>query len=274
MRFPFKIMGMDSFFVGGRFASEANGKWSVSPATPKADDKAPVFELSGLAEQNIIASYSGLKPKFKMAGFFNNLAQTNSVGGTASASAAVVYNEVNTNTMAAIQNNSDITANGDVDVNAVNSVIGYNGAGLIDILIKKLNYKLPGQQDWEYEPTVEGCKAGIGANFVFDNYTNHATAVIDNSTVRAEDGNINVDSATEQSYMNIIITGGKSEKIGVDGSIHVQKISGDTIAKISNIKDNHTVVADNIEVNAGKTTIRTTGGSIKRDDKTDEIKWK
>lgn len=274
MRFPFKIMGMDSFFVGGRFASEANGKWSVSPATPKADDKAPVFELSGLAEQNIIASYSGLKPKFKMAGFFNNLAQTNSVGGTASASAAVVYNEVNTNTMAAIQNNSDITANGDVDVNAVNSVIGYNGAGLIDILIKKLNYKLPGQQDWEYEPTVEGGKAGIGANFVFDNYTNHATAVIDNSTIRAEDGNINVDSATEQSYMNIIITGGKSEKIGVDGSIHVQEISGDTIAKISNIKDNHTVVADNIEVNAGKATIRTTGGSIKRDDKTDEIKWK
>ena len=274
MRFPFKIMGMDSFFVGGRFASEANGKWSVSPATPKADDKAPVFELSGLAEQNIIASYSGLKPKFKMAGFFNNLAQTNSVGGTASASAAVVYNEVNTNTMAAIQNNSDITANGDVDVNAVNSVIGYNGAGLVDILIKKLNYKLPGQQDWEYEPTVEGGKAGIGANFVFDNYTNHATAVIDNSTVRAEDGNINVDSATEQSYMNIIITGGKSEKIGVDGSIHVQEIRGDTIAKISNIKDNHTVVADNIEVNAGKATIRTTGGSIKRDDKTDEIKWK
>ncbi len=274
MRFPFKIMGMDSFFVGGRFASEANGKWSVSPATPKADDTAPVFELSGLAEQNIMASYSGLKPKFKMAGFFNNLAQTNSVGGTASASAAVVYNEVNTNTMAAIQNNSDITANGDVDVNAVNSVIGYNGAGLVDILIKKLNYKLPGQQDWEYEPTVEGGKAGIGANFVFDNYTNHATAMIDNSTVKAEDGNINVDSATEQSYMNIIITGGKSEKIGVDGSIHIQKISGDTIAKISNIKDNHTVVADNIEVNAGKATIRTTGGNLKRDDKTDEIKWK
>ena len=274
MRFPFKIMGMDSFFVGGRFASEANGKWSVSPATPKADDKAPVFELSGLAEQNIIASYSGLKPKFKMAGFFNNLAQTNSVGGTASASAAVVYNEVNTNTIAAIQNNSDITVDGDVVVNAVNSVIGYNGAGLIDILIKKLNYKLPGQQDWEYEPTVEGGKAGIGANFVFDNYTNHATAKIDNSTVKAEDGNINVDSATEQSYMNIIITGGKSEKIGVDGSIHIQKISGDTIAKISNIKDNHTVVADNIEVNAGKATIRTTGGNLKRDDKTDEIKWK
>ena len=275
MRFPFKIMGMDSFFVGGRFASEANGKWSVSPATPKADDKAPVFELSGLAEQNIMASYSGLKPKFKMAGFFNNLVQTNSVGGTASASAAVVYNEVNTNTTAAIQNNSDVTANdGDVVVNAVNSVIGYNGAGLVDIIIKKLNYKLPGQQDWEYEPTVEGGKAGIGANFVFDNYTNHATAVIDNSTVKAEDGNINVDSATEQSYMNIIITGGKSEKIGVDGSIHVQEISGDTIAKISNIKDNHTIIANNIEVNAGKATIRTTGGNIKRDDKTDEIKWK
>ncbi|MBR1840657.1 MAG: hypothetical protein IJ778_00830 [Alphaproteobacteria bacterium] len=274
LRFPFKIMGMDSFFVGGRFASEANGKWDTSPALPKTDDTAPVFELSGIAEQNLLTSYSALKPKFKMAGFFNNMAQTNSSAGKLSGSVSVVYNEVNTNTLAAIQNASEITADGDVDVNAVNSVIGYNGAGLVDILVKTINYKLPGQQDWVYEPTVDGGTAGIGANFVWDEYTNNATALIDNSTVKAEDGNINVDSATEQSYMNIILTGGKSESLGVDGSIHVQNISGDTIAKISNITDDNTVIAKNIDVNAGKATIRTTGGIIKRDDNTNEIVWK
>ena len=275
MKFPFKIMGMDSFMVGGKFASEANGKWDVSPTTPKTDDDAPVFEFSGLAEQNIIANYNNLKPKFRLSGFFNNLAQTNSVGGTASASAAVVYNEVNTDTLAAIQNGSNVTAYGDdVVVNAVDSVIGYNGAGLVDILIKTINYKLPGQQDWEYEPTVDGGKVGIGANFIFDNYTNNATAIIDNSTVIAEDGSIKVNSATEQSYMNIILTGGKSEGLGVDGSVHIQKINGDTIARISNLTGDNTIVAEDIGVYAGKATIRTTGGKIARDDDTNEIKWK
>ena len=274
MKFPFKICGMDSFFVGGRFASEANGKWDISPALPKTDDEAPIFELSGLAEQNILSNYSALKPKFRMGGFFNNLVQTNSVGGSLSGSVSVVYNEVNTNTLAAIQNNSDVTADSNVVVNSVNSVIGYNGAGLVDIVVKTINYKLPGQQDWVYEPTVDGGTAGVGANFVWDEYTNNAAALIDNSTVKAENGNINVDSATEQSYMNIILTGGKSESISVDGSVHVQNISGDTVSKISNIKGNNVVIADNIEVNAGKATIRTTGGTLKRDNKTNEIKWK
>ena len=279
LNLPFKIAGVEKLQFGGKFASEANGKWDVSAVypNPEKEEGESNFEVTGIAEQNIRDSYSGLKPKVRLSGFFNNMAQTNSVGSNASVSAAVVYNEVNNNTIASIINGSDITINepeGALTVNAVNTVMGYNGLGLFDFLIKKINYKIPGQEDWEYEPTVDGGKFGLGANFAWDSYTNNATALIDNSNVIAEKGVINVDSANEQSYFNIVMTGGKSEALGIDGSIHVQNLKGDTIAKISNVTGDNTVKAKNISVNAGKAHIKTTAGKVERDDDTNQAKWK
>ena len=291
MKFPFKIKGLDGLYVGGKFASEANGKWDTSLEYPQADSEAPFFEMTGLAEQNIRSSYNSLKPKFRLSGFFNNLAQTNSIGSNASASGAVVINLVNTNTTASIQNGSNITLNseenenvgnnqtssassGTVAVNAVNSVIGYNGLGLFDILINKINYKIPGQPDWEYEPTVDGGKFGLGANFAWDAYTNNATAKIDNSSVEAGNGSIVVDSATEQSYLNVVMTGAKSEAAGIDGSIHVQKIKGDTLAQISNVTGDNSINAKDILIDAGSAHIKTTGGKVQRDDDTNQAMWK
>ncbi len=283
MKFPFKIKGFDGLYIGGQFASEANGKWDAGWEHPKVDSDAPAFEITGLAEQNIKDTYSDLKPKFRLSGFFNNLVQSNSIGKNASASASAVYNEVNNNTTASIENDSSITINpaennapeGALTVNSVNSVIGYNGLGLFDILIKTINYKIVGQNDWEYEPTVDGGKFGLGANFAWDNYTNNAIAKIENSSVDAEKGSINIASANEQSYFNVVMTGAKSEALGVDGSIHIQKIKGETTAQIIDVKGNDkSIKAKNISVDAGKAHIKTTAGKIERDDDTNQVKWK
>ena len=276
LNFPFKILGVDKIQFGGSFASEANGKWDISPVYPTADDDAPFFEVTGIAEQNVRESYEELKPKVRLSGFFNNMAQSNSIGKNAAVSGSVVYNEVVNNTLAQIVDNSNITINetGNLTVNAVNSVMGYNGLGLFDFLIKKINYKIPGQKDWEYEPTVSGGKFGLGINLAWDNYTNNATAKIDNSSVNATNGNVNVDSASEQSYLNVIMTGARSEAFGIDGSIHVQNISGDTTSQISNITENHKISAKNVSVNSGKAHIKTTAGKVERDEITHLAEWK
>ena len=284
LNLPFKICGVEKIQFGGAFASEANGKWSVSPVYPKPEigEDESNFELTGIAEQNIRDTYSGLKPKFRVGGFFNNYAHSEAKGGNTAVSGTVIYNEVVNNTTAEIVDGSNITINpaendntqNSLTVNAVNSVIGYNAAGMVEFLVNKINYKIPGQADEEYVPNIEAGAFGLGANLLWDNYTNNATAKIDNSSVDAQKGAINVDSATEQSYMSITMTGAKSEKFGIDGSINIQKLKGDTLAAISNITGDNSVTAKDISINAGKAHVKTTGGKVKRDDDTNQIKWK
>ena len=278
LKLPFKIFGLESIQFGAKFASEANGKWDVSEVCPTVgtEEGKPEFELTGIVEQNVTSSYGGLKPKVRFSGLFNNIAQSNTVGSNAAVSGSIVYNEVVNNTTAVVQNGSNIKINNDgkLVVNAVNSVMGYNGLGLFDFLIKKINYKIPGQSDWEYEPSVDGGKFGLGVNLAWDNYTNNATAKIDNSSIKANNGSINISSASEQSYLNVVMTGGKSEAFGLDGSIHVQNIKGDTTAQISNISGEDKIKAKDISVNAGKANIKTTAGKINRDSETNMAKWK
>lgn len=279
---PFSIMGVDKIQIGAKFAAEANGKMDVSAVYPQASGDADSdFEITGLAEQNISSSYGGVKPKFRMSGFFNNMAKSSSGGSTADVSGSVIYNEVINNTTADITNNSMITLSdqGNLTVNAVNSVMGFNGAGLVDILIKQINYKIPGQQDWKYEPTYDAGTFGVGANFLWNDYTNNATAKIENSTVKPKENkqinSVNVNAATEQAYFTLTLTGGKSEKIGIDGSIQNQKLKGTTLAQIINDeKDSKKITAKSVNVNAGKAKVKTTGGTIKRDEETNLAKLK
>lgn len=269
LKLPFSIAGIDKIEIGARVAGEANGDWDINAVYPQSSGDADFdFEITGLAEQNIRETYEDLKPKARMLGFFNNLAQSNSSASKADVSGSVIYNEVGNNTTADITGNSLIVLSdgGNLDVNAVNSVMGFNGAGLVDIIIKQINYKIPGQKDWKYEPTADGGKFGIGVNFLWNDYTNNATAKIENSTVNVSNGNVNVNSATEQEYFTLTLTGGKSNAVGIDGSIQSQKLKGTTLAQIVNdTKGEKNITAKNINVSAGKAKVKTTGGKIERD---------
>ena len=284
IKLPFKICGEENLQFGTKFSSEANGKWDLSfvRPNPTLEGNEPKFEVTGLAEQSITSTYSGLKPKLRFGGLFNNFAHSESKGDTVGVSGAVVYNDVVNNTTAEITDGSTITiksakeddAQGNLVVNAVNSVIGYNAAGMVEFLIGLINNQIPGQPDDGYVPNAEAGTFGLGTNFLWNNYTNNATAKIDNSSVSAEKGDVNVNSATEQSYITLIMTGGKSSAVGIDGSISVQKIKGDTLAVISNVDGENSISANNISINAGKAQIRTTGGKVERYDESNLAKWK
>ena len=286
LNLPFKVAGYEKIQFGGQFASEANGKWDLSFVypKPKKEEGESDFEITGLVEQNIEDTYDSLKPKFRLQGFFNNYAftQLKNNSSNAAISGSAIYNAVTNNTTAEITNGSDITikpaengnSEGNLVVDAVNSVLGYNAAGMIDFLIKQINYKIPGQADKKYEPQVAAGTFGLGANVIWDNYTNNATAKIDNSKVNAEKGSVDVNSVNEQSYITITMTGGKSDKFGIDGSVNVQKLNGTTLAEVSNIQDDNSINAKNVEIYAGKANIKTTGGSLNRDEDSHLIKWK
>ena len=267
VKFPFKIFGVDKLQFGGNFASEANGKWDVSKVYPLQDASfSSGVDFTGVADQNITTSVTdAILPKFRLTGFFNNFAQTTSKAEGVDVSASVIYNEVINNTLANIKNNSEIDLDGNLNVNAVNSVIGYNAAGMIDILINQLNYKIPGQPDFKYKPQMDSGTFGVGANVIWDIYDNNASAVVENSKITSTDGNVNVTSANEQAYITAIATGGRSQTIGIDGSINVQKLKGNTYSKILN---NSEVTANSINVNAGKAKVETTGGKINLDEVT------
>ena len=286
LKLPFKVAGVEKIQLGGQFASEANGKWDLSFVypKPKQEEGESDFEITGLVEQNIEDTYADLKPKFRLQGFFNNYAftQLKANSSNAAISGSAIYNAVTNNTTADITNGSDITIKpaengnpeGKLVVDAVNSVLGYNAAGMIDFLIKQINYKIPGQPDKKYEPQVDAGTFGLGANVIWDKYTNNATAKIDNSKVNAEKGSVDVNAVNEQSYITITMTGGKSEKFGIDGSVNVQKLNGTTLAQVSNIQGDNSINAKNVEIYAGKANIKTTGGSLKRDDDSHLIEWK
>ena len=281
MKFPFKIKGVDGAYAGFGFDHEANQKWEWDFVHPKVDSEAPAFDMADMTEQPIGETYGNLKPKIRWKGFFNNFAQTNGIGQKVAVDGSFIYNGVENNTTASITGNSDITLNavekdgkfegGNLTVNAVNSVIGYNALGMIDILIRQINYRIPGQINWQYEPQVEAGKFGLGVNFLWDTYTNNAVAKIDNSKVEAAHGKVRVSAANEQEYVTAAVTGGKSEFIGLEGSTNVQKRYGETTAQILNSEK---INAGNVEVNAGKATIRTAGNKPKTDENTQEAKLK
>ena len=271
---PVEIFGVKDISVGVTMEGDPANNWdfdSIYPGKSAGTGKTAV-SWEGVADQNITDTYGDLKPKFKLGGFFNNFAQASANGNTGALSATVVVNNVTNNTTASITDRSKVTVNnGNAILNAVNSVMGYNAVGIVDYLVTKINYYIPGQQDWGYEPNVSGSNAGIGGSVLIDTYTNNATAKIDNSTVNVKDGDLTLASASEQSYLSALATGGTSEKFVLDGSVHVQNLKGTTAAEITNAAS---VEADNISLSAGKARIKPTSSNIQQDEETSELKTK
>ncbi|MCR5266239.1 MAG: leukotoxin LktA family filamentous adhesin, partial [Cyanobacteria bacterium RUI128] len=274
LKLPIAIYGVQDISFGVSMEGDPSGNWDFSGIYPwnSASKDKPAVSWEGFADQNISDTYGALKPKLKLGGFFNNFAQGSGNGNTAALSASVVVNSVENNTTASITGGSNVTVkNGDAVLNAVTSVMGYNAVGIVDYLVTKINYLIPGQQDWKYEPNVNGATAGVGGSVLVDSYTNNATAKIEGSTVDVQAGDLKVRSASEASYLSALATGGTSETFVLDGSVHVQNLHGTTSAEILNstIKN-----ANNITVDAGNARISPTSSKVEQDNETSELKTK
>ena len=186
-----------------------------------------------------------LMPKAGVFGFYNNFAVGSSAGEKASASGAVIYSELKNNANLNITN-SALTANtGDISVNSIVSASAHDAAdffnydGLIDE-IKALS---------DFNKYNQESGSGLGAAVIVQNFTNNANLTVDNAQITAEEGNVDLNAAAEQSYLTILTPGGKAESIGVDGAVNVQEIFGTTAV---NVKNGTQINAQNISIDAGK----------------------
>ena len=207
--------------------------------------------------------------KIDMRGLFNNLVKAEATSDGFGIAGSVLVNSIVNNTNAFIENSKVSAADGNVNINAANSVINYNGAGKVDFLIDAVNdliehIKAKSDRTPQEEEVIG--KFGIGGSVLVDKYTNNANAYIKSSDVSAanktpttenaaQKGNINVNAASEEGYINLAVTGGKANWLALQGSVNVQRIDGKTNAYIADIADTQKVEADNINVIAGKASI-------------------
>ena len=177
---------------------------------------------------------------------FNNQVAASGKGETAGVSGSVVYNTIANNTTAKIGETAKVTADGgDVLVNAVNSAVNFNGVGELTAVLKG---------------SASGDKAGLGGSVLINDFTNNAVASIGKgSTVKAQNGNIEVRSANEANYLNVISTGANSGTFALSGSVLVNGISGNTTASVG---ENANVSAKKVNVKAGEAKFRPVADKI------------
>ena len=199
-----------------------------------------------------------LMPQGGVFGFYNNYAVSAGGGEKASISGAVVSNEVQNNSDINITN-STMTAgygennSGNLIMNSVVSSSIHDAVDFFDRddliaeikgLVKKTTNK------WN----VDGATA-VGGSVLVQNIENNARITVDNSALTADGGKLELNTAAEQSYLNLITPGGKVKTFGVVGAVTVQDVSGTTS---STVKNNSVLKAGNISIESGKANVQFT----------------
>ena len=193
--------------------------------------------------------------ELSMDGLFNNFVKAQGSAETAAIAGSILVNTLKNDTVAEVINGAVINVTGDegnVNINAANSIVNYNAAGKVDFLIEEIN-KLISEKIGGNDPDKdEASKFGLGGSVLVSNLESNATAKIDNAKVKVDSGDINVNAGQEEAYVNALVTGGKAATFVIEGSVNVQNVGGKTAAYIINSDD---ISADSVNVNAGKGTI-------------------
>ncbi len=212
------------------------------------------YDLKGVsfAINNTQASTLGLK------GFFNNWAETEAkAANQIGISASVVVSDVINNTNARVGSYADLISKNTI-VNAANSVTQFNAAGQVAKL-------------WSALSSSAG--SGIGGTVIVESTENNAQAEIgDNASVNSKDGNVDVKSANQQSYLTLAITGSKAvngDSFSANGTTTVQEVKGKTESSIGS----STIDAQNLKVIAGEAEISKVPTSIDQLKKNHKFKF-
>ena len=189
-----------------------------------------------------------LKPVFQLKGFFNNVAGAYTQSETAGAEASIVIDKVSNDTNVVITKSALTSKTADIAVNAVNSMDYADGAGFSR---PKIDMKKPSTLSNIWKVEDEG-GPGAGGAILVQNFENTSTVKVDNeSTLSAENGNIELNAASEQLYMDFTKLATKAANVDIVGATNVQNIGGTVSVEVSN---KTTINAKDIRINAGKAT--------------------
>ena len=269
--------GSAELFIGGSFDNDGSvSNWDKDFIYTKFEDILDFsdidwdsldgwLKLKDVDYSNAIEIIKALKSpreliggnELSLDGMFNNLVKAEGSKAEDSnisfglAGSVLVNNLVN-DTYSYVEDSEVNVTNGNVVVNAANSVINYNGAGKVDFLIEEINSaieKIRKKENRTHDEELAISKVGMGGSVIVSSNTNNAASYIKNSKVKANGGDIKVNSVTEEGYINLAVIGSKASTLVVDGAVNVQRIDGKTKAYIENSQE---IKADNVEVNAGK----------------------
>ena len=146
----------------------------------------------------------------------------------------------NNNTKVNIQNSTLKSKDGNVRIDAANRVKVYTAIGIRELIVNVDNYKT--LKDF-YNTD------GLGGDFFYNGSENNAIVTIDKSTITANNGDVNLGSATDQLHLNLLKTGAKvNSSIGIAGSVFVQNFDGETSVNVTDAE----AKGKNVNIAAGQ----------------------
>lgn len=224
------------------FELNTNAPWDLTGLKAMFGDTSAEI-LADIKDIKLGLKQSGAISHLGLKGFTNNWAQSSSKvkDGGVGLAGSFVYSEVVNDTIARIGNGAQITETGNVVVNAANKIIQNNASGDLSKL-----WKISG---------ATGESSGVGGSGIVTYVTNNAKAQIGENVVIDSKGDVKVNSANQQSYINAAITGSSTKQgLAFSGSTVVQELKGTTESSIGN---NTIISANNLDVTAGKASIST-----------------
>ena len=199
----------------------------------------------GFHSYNQDAPGSGVMPEVGILGFYNNFALASAKGDVTGLSGAVAVNSVENNSDINVTRSNIEAKNSLADGVYMNSIISAAAHDAIDFMASLSIARVTDLVD----PNNAAGTSAVGGSVLVQNFTNNAKTTVDNSTIDAKGGNLELNSAAEQSYLNLLTPGGKANTFGAVGAIGVQLIDGTTS---STVKGGSNLNAGNISVSSGK----------------------
>ena len=230
------VDGVSSFDIN------TNTPWDFSGLTTLFTNESGEI-LADIKDIRLGLKQSGATSHLGLKGFTNNWAQSTSKvkDGGVGLAGSFVYSEVVNDTVARIGNGTQITDTGNVIVNAANKIVQNNAAGDLSKL-----WKISGSS---------GESSGVGGSGIVTYVTNNAKAQIGENVIIDSTGDVKLNSASLQSYINTAITGSSTQNgLAFSGSTVVQEINGTTE---SSVGKGTSIKAKNLDVIAGSASIAT-----------------
>ncbi len=230
------VDGVSSFDIN------TNTPWDFSGLTTLFTNESGEI-LADIKDIRLGLKQSGATSHLGLKGFTNNWAQSTSKvkDGGVGLAGSFVYSEVVNDTVARIGNGTQITDTGNVIVNAANKIVQNNAAGDLSKL-----WKISGSS---------GESSGVGGSGIVTYVTNNAKAQIGENVIIDSTGDVKLNSASQQSYINTAITGSSTQNgLAFSGSTVVQEINGTTE---SSVGKGTSIKAKNLDVIAGSASIAT-----------------
>ena len=202
-------------------------------------------KLSSWLNIDDVLSAKKWNPTLSLMGFFENqvssFTQTKDGEFELAVSALVALKD--NNTQVRIQNSTLTSKSGNVNIDASNRIKTHTAVGIQELVIKYVREK----KSFEL-PTLYNTD-GLGGDFFYNGSNNDAIITIDKSNITADNGDVNLGSATDQLYINLLKTGAKAgTSLGIAGSVFVQNMDGETAVNVTGAE----VKGKNVSIAAGK----------------------